>query len=105
MKKLFSTTLLGSVLLASTSAFANVGVKVECYGNCNNVYLFDVCSGIGQQYVLAVACDDTVDPAPGEYTINCGSGRCAKEGDYYGKYLGYYCKDGNGYDAVVTCAS
>jgi hypothetical protein len=86
------------------SAFANGGVKVECWGSdCNNVTLGQICGAAGFSTPVAVACDDT-STSGGYPPVACGTATCIPYGGYsiYDK-LGDYCDDGGGYDAVVTC--
>jgi len=107
MKKLFMA-ILGSVLLAGASAHAtNYGVRVECWSDsgCAGTTLGDVCtSAMGTGAVpVSISCSQVKTPTT---TTPCGSATCSynsKSMQNASSYVGDFCQDVNGYDAIVTC--
>ena len=103
MKKLLLATLLGSFLLAGASAQASdYVVAVECWSdaNCNSIYLSSIC---GDNSVVGISCTQVKTPTS---TTSCSPGTCSYA-MWYSQNLsvGAFCKDVNGYDALVTCHS
>jgi hypothetical protein len=99
------TAMVGSFLaLAAAPAFAEGGVKVECWGNCGNVNLGQICDKYAPNSTpVAVACDDTASPGSGSASA-CGGSTCISYGAYWrGDLLSAYCVDAGGNDVVVTC--
>ena len=99
------TAMVGSLLAVSAgSAFAEASIKLECWGNCNNVNLGQVCdTWIAGRVPVAIACDDTATPGSGG-AVACGGSTCVPFGSIVRSDLvGAYCTDGGGNDVVVTC--
>ena len=95
--------LLTAALLPSV-AFAEGGVKVECFGRCDLVNLGQICDAFSVNSTpVAVACDDTSYGNGVSHT--CGSGLTCRPWGSYARFdlLSGYCDDGPGLDAVVTC--
>lgn len=106
-RKLVSmAAMVGSFMAISAGpAFAEGSIKVECWGNCANVNLGQVCDKyIVNSNPVAIACDDTATPGSGSTTA-CGSGpTCTSYGTIIRSDLvSAYCVDGGGNDVVVTC--
>lgn len=96
-------SLLTAVLLPSV-AFAEGGVKVECFGRCDLVNLGQVCDTYSAGSTpVAVSCDDTGVGSGSTY--GCGAGLTCRSWGNYSRYdaLSGYCDDGPGLDAIVTC--
>jgi hypothetical protein len=99
------TAMVGSFLaLAAGPAFAEGAVKVECWGNCGNVNLGQVCDKYSAgSNPVAIACDDTASPGSG-WSSACGGSTCVAYGGLVRTdALSAYCVDGGGNDVVVTC--
>jgi hypothetical protein len=105
-RKLVSmTAMVGSLLAISAgSALAEGAVKVECWGNCGNVNLGQICDKYAVNSVpVAIACDDTASPGSGSAST-CGGSTCVSYGALVRSDLASaYCVDGGGNDVVVTC--
>jgi len=99
------TAMVGSLLaLSAGSAFAEAAIKLECWGNCNNVTLGQVCNTwISGRLPVAISCDDTASPGSGTATA-CGGSTCYPWGSMLtSDPVGAYCTDGGGNDVIVTC--
>lgn len=85
-------------------AFAEGGVKVECFGRCDLVNLGQICDAYSAGSTpVAVACDDT--GLGSGVSRTCGAGLTCRPWGSYARFdlLSGYCDDGPGLDAVVTC--
>jgi hypothetical protein len=105
MKRLFMMALVGSSLLTAAGARADYAVKVECWGSsCMNVQFRDICN---YNAVVSVSCAQTANPATGDWGFPCAGATCQQRNwppsNY--DYLGAFCNDTGGYDALVICRS
>jgi hypothetical protein len=105
-RKLVSmTAMVGSFLaLSAGSAFAEGSVKLECWGNCANVNLGQVCDRYSaNSQPVSISCDDTASPGTSFGPIACGGSTCYPYGVLSrSDTVGAYCTDGGGNDAIVT---
>jgi hypothetical protein len=107
MKSLSSSLVAIALSFLSTAALAETygAVKVECFGNCSQVNLGQICDGFYQNSEpTSVGCDDTAVGSGSDFT--CSGAQCRQYGALVrSDLLSAYCDDGAGYDAVVTCRS
>jgi hypothetical protein len=105
--RIFSFSMLTIALLFATAtpAFAIRGaVKVECRGDCSNVTLGNACDAIlVGSFPVAVACDDTGKTGGSFFGCGGGGASCSSESYERSMPLSFFCTDGSGTDAIVTC--
>ena len=96
------TLTIATVTLAGAPAFAASAVRVECNGSCSTISLGQICDRFGT-LPIAIACDERITFSS-TITQPCGAGLCRGHVDFNrNQLLGDFCRDGSGWDAVVTC--
>ena len=92
--------ILGAILFATGTAHAHtVLAAVECWSDagCASIPVSSVCSG---GTPINISCSQVKAPSP---THSCSPGTCGSNKNLSGAYVGDFCQDVNGYDALVTC--
>jgi hypothetical protein len=108
IKDMSTKLVLGFISLVTAAllpavAFADGAVKVECWGNCSRVRLGQICDTYAPgSHPVAIACDETA--VGSGWSTHCSTATCRPFGNLVrSDRLAAYCKDGLGFDAVVSC--
>jgi hypothetical protein len=103
MKKILMA-ILGAILFATGTANAittTYVVPVECWSDagCASILISNVCNGT----IVSISCSQVKTPSQTRSCYIGSTGTCGQEINLSGAYVGDFCQDVTGYDALVTC--